>query len=72
MKFSKLISALLLAYCATAQAQTIDAVDRGWLRDNPMNGNVESIANVQNYLVGRGLIASTPTGSTSPGCRTGG
>ncbi|HNJ76251.1 MAG TPA: PEP-CTERM sorting domain-containing protein [Azospira sp.] len=63
MKFSKLIPALLFLSCVTAQAQTLDAVDRGWLRDNPMNGNVESIATVQNYLAGRGLIASTPTGT---------
>ncbi|MDQ5945129.1 MAG: hypothetical protein QG619_548 [Pseudomonadota bacterium] len=62
MKLGKLLSALLFISCVSAHAQTLDAVDRGWLRDNPSNGQVESFASAQNYLVGRGMISSTPTG----------
>lgn len=62
MKIGKLLSALLFISCVSAQAQTIDAVDRGWLRDNPTNGQVESFAPVLNYLAGRGVISSSPSG----------
>jgi hypothetical protein len=42
---------------AASHAQTLDAADRGWYRDNPTSGQVESYAPNLNYLVGRGVVS---------------